>query len=69
MAFGARKNEQGEWVFSGGKYANQPFDKVASENPSYVQFVQKATRQNAYLPDDAYYAIEDVMRKRRIDFL
>jgi hypothetical protein len=60
------KNEDGDFVFRAGKHQGKTIQAVAEEAPSYLtwMFDAKATYD---LSDEAYRALEEVMKENDIE--
>ena len=50
-----------------GKFANEPLDKVAQEDPSYLKWMRRAAKDgDIRLADEEFYALVDAMAKYNI---
>lgn len=67
MAFFAR-DQKGRVVFTGSskKHAGQPIEKVAREDPGYLQWARR--ERTVGLPLDIFEAIENVMTLNGVPF-
>jgi hypothetical protein len=53
-------------IFVGGRYAGSSLEKVASDDPAYLNWFY---REETYrLTDQMFYLLEDVMKKHQIAF-
>lgn len=60
------EKKDGEWVFGAGKHQGKTLTEVAEESPGYLQWVHENVTK---MPDDAFYALEDVMEEYDIEVL
>lgn len=59
------KKVEDQWVFAHGKYEGKSIEEVVEDDPNYIKWAyQKASDD---LPDEAYYALEDLLEENDIE--
>ena len=51
-----------------GKHAGKTFEKVAKEDPLYLNWLFNNTDANKDMPDDVFYLLTDTMTAHSISF-
>ena len=54
-----------EWRVRGSKHEGETLQQVAKDDPTYLRWMYKKASED--LSDEAFYALEDVMKKFRIE--
>lgn len=62
------KKAKDAWVFAHGKHSGKTFEKVAFEDPLYLNWLFNNTDANKDMPDDVFYLLTDTMSAHSIKF-
>jgi hypothetical protein len=60
------KDPSSNWVFQRGKHIGRTLEEAAKVDPSYLQWMFLNATED--LNNEAYYLLEDVMERNRIEF-
>lgn len=61
------KQQGNEYVFIRGKHEGDTLDRVAEDDPSYLQWLHKDDKAGSDLPKEAWEALEEVMEEYSIE--